>query len=186
MPHHHDRRHSVAQAGTAPIGHTLHRNLSDPLSQSRSPPSGSRTAPPMHAPWHTSDGQSNAHPEADYFNYNAASNVQRSVSPLTQTPIHEEEDNDNTEPSTFLLPPPQIYGSKMVSAAPSLQLDTSDATLVESPPLPSRHRSISPSPLGFRDIQEDGSLDSTPRHFRHRWWPYFPNPIFSTSLYSPL
>src|SRR5277367_2118064 len=118
MPHRHDRRHSVAPTGTAPTGHTLHRNLSDPFSQSRSPPAGSLTAPPMHAPWHTSDGQYHAHLDADYFNYPSATNIQRSVSPLTQSPIPEEEDNDNAKSSMFLVPPPQLYGSKKNSAAP--------------------------------------------------------------------
>lgn len=183
MPRRHDRRHSVAPGGAAPTGHTLHRNLSDPFSQSRSPPAGSLTAPPMHAPWNTSDEQCHAHPDADYFNYPAAANIQRSVSPLTQTPIPEEEEdnNDNPQPSTFLLPPQQVYGSKKTSTAPSLHLDTSDDTLVEFPsPVPSRLRSISPSPLGFRDVQEDGSLDSTPRYVHYRWWPYFllPDPHF--------
>lgn len=179
MPHRHDRRHSVAQTGAAPTGHTLHRNLSDPFAQSRSP-TGSRTAPPMQAPWHTSDGQYHAHPDTDYFNYPAAANIQRSVSPLTQIPIPEEENNDNARSSTFLVPPAQVYGSRKVSAAPSLHLDTSDETLVESPPLFSHRRSISTLSLGFRDVQEEGSLDSTPRHVHYRWWPYFllPDPHF--------
>ena len=179
IPHRQDRRHSLAPTGAAPAGHTLHRILSDPFSQSRSPPTEPRTAPPVQAPWPTSDLQSRAHPEGDYFDYQAAANIRQSVSPFTQSPIHEE-DNDNIKSSTFLLPPQPIYEAQKSTRAPSIHLDTSDQTLVESPLLLDRERPISPSPLGFRDVQDDGSLTSPTYLVRYRWWPYFllPNPHF--------
>jgi|SRR5277367_454284 len=190
MPHHHDRRHSVAQVGTGPVGHTLHRNLSDPFEQSRSSQAGARTAPPRQAPWLISDGQNlQAHPDVDYFTYPSAADIQRSVSPLTQIPIPEEDnEDDNVKSSAFLLPPKQVYGSQKSSSVPSLHLDTSDGTLVESPvllPARERSRSVSASSLGFRDVQEDGSINSPIHHGRYRWWPYIllPDPHF---LYATL
>jgi hypothetical protein len=110
-------------------------------------------------------------------------NVKSSMFPLPPR----QDDDVNVKSSTFLLPPQQVYGTQKTSPAPSLHLDTSDVTLVQSPVLHARERSrsVSTSPLGFRDVQEDGSLTSPIRHVRYRWWPYFllPDPHF---LYASL
>ena len=175
LPHRHDRRHSLAQPGMR-SSHGRQRNLSDPFSQFRS-------APPQHAPWHTSEGQSHSPAGADYFNYPTAPSIRRAVSPMTIASIPEDavdEQSPDSKSTPFLRPPEQRYGSRKLSDAPSLHLDTSDRILVSSPGSLSRDGSAPSSPLGFRDVQESGSLNYLVSPRTYKWWPSFllPQPQF--------
>ena len=174
MPRRHDRRHSVAQP-SSPSRLPIQRSLSAPFSQYSSPPS-------QQAPWRTSEGgQSHSQPGVDYFNYPPTTNIQRPASPFSITSIPEEDDSPriqspDTKSSPYLRPPEQRFGKHKVPGAPSLHLDTSDGTLVSSPLVISRESSVPGSPLGFRDVQEDGSLSSSIYRRNYQWWPSFLSP----------
>ena len=167
----------------------LARNIPDPFAQFRS-------APAQQAPWRSPiSGQPQA--DDDFATHQHPPKIPRPLSPLTALPISEadrEEEQDqsrqvvlsppDSKSSSFLKPPEIQYGSvKKVSSPMPLRVDTSGVTLMP-PQIPtieiSRDSSMPSSPLGFRDSQEPGSLMSSSRKTRYRWWPYFllPDPHF--------
>jgi hypothetical protein len=130
-----------------------------------------RSAPPAQAPW-TIDVEGQAHSEegTGYFD-----TIPRSVSPLSFGSIPEDDEPEESPQSSFLLPPLFKHGPVKEAEGSKLHLDTSDSTLVEEP------RQRTPTPIGFRDVEDVDSPHPTSRPWRPCWWPKFlPDPY---SLY---
>jgi solute carrier family 24 (sodium/potassium/calcium exchanger), member 6 len=155
------RRHSVAQ-GERQSDFTLRRNNSDPFNITSAPPQQGQ------APWHTPDGRAHSIAGGDYFSRPPRGR------PIRSPAIHPipEDDDDDSKPSPYLLPPQQKYGPKRSTSSPPLQIETSDAALTLPPPQMDPPDTAPSLPLGFRDSQEQDSL-SSPKLRRYRWWPYF-------------
>lgn len=170
------RRHSLAQ-GDEPRSYHLHRNNSDPFQFAL-------TAPPQQheTSWHVSEGQPHTASDTDYFN--RPSRGRQMSSPGIRSIHSIPEDEEDSKPSPYLLPPQPKYGVRRSASSPPLQIDTSEATLELPPPQLEIPEPTPTLPLDFRDSQEQESLCS-PKPRRYRWWPYFllPDPY---SLYITL